>query len=46
MPLDVAFGLLEQGSGTDFDIEVVKAFKKYYYKHMIYISEKESIKIM
>ncbi len=46
MPLAIAFGLLEQGIDKDFDRSVVEAFKKYYYKQLTRVSEKELINIM
>ena len=46
MPLDIAFGLLEKGSGSDFDKEVVEAFIRYYQKTSNWVPEQEILKIM
>lgn len=46
MPLDLAFGLLEKGSGTDFDKNVVEAFKRYYHNRSKWVPEEEILKIM
>jgi len=46
MPLDIAFGLLDKGSGTDFDKEVVEAFMKYYHKKSTWVPEQEILKII
>jgi HD-GYP domain-containing protein (c-di-GMP phosphodiesterase class II) len=46
MPLDIAFGLLEKGSGMHFDKEVVEAFIRYYHKKSAWVPEEEILKIM
>jgi HD-GYP domain-containing protein (c-di-GMP phosphodiesterase class II) len=46
MPIDIAFGLLDKGIGSDFDNEVVAAFVRYYQKTTNWVPEQEILKIM
>jgi putative nucleotidyltransferase with HDIG domain len=46
MPLDIAFGLLEKGSGTDFDKKIIEAFMRYYQKKTTWVPEQEIVKII